>query len=549
MTPGDKQMLTMLRGDRLLVPAGLLCLLTGLAFAEPPPGAKGAAVIPPAKEGLRPVQLPQLDRLEPSVAEQIRIVQQSFIRLSARPNAGESELAEGYGMLGQLYHAYELLESAESCYLNASSLAPNDFRSRHLLGRLYQRSGKLTKAEEYYKSARQQQPDYVAAATNLGKVYLQLNRVQEARKEFEAALAQAPGDAAAHNGLGEAALAEQKHAEAVQHFRSALAGAPEANRIHYSLAMAYRGMGDLKKARQHLLQKGNVGVRPRDPLFDALKNLVQGERVQLIRGRMAFAAERYREASAAFAKAVEAKPDSVRARINLGVSLAKIGEVDNAIDQLRAALGYESNNVNALYNLGTLLHGKGAHAQAAERFRTLLSIDPTDIEANRELARSLAALHRKDEAIHQLYRAAALAPEHEATLLDLADLLQQQERYREARALLYRANRGSPNRGLTAQALARLLAACPDASLRDGRWALELAQKVYGARKTPPAAETLAMALAEVGRCEEAVALQRQLVAKAEDLGKEQLAARLKKDLVRYEAGPPCRPLASGQGA
>ena len=42
MTPSFGQMLTMLRGDHVLVPAGLLCLLAGLAFAEPPPGTKAS---------------------------------------------------------------------------------------------------------------------------------------------------------------------------------------------------------------------------------------------------------------------------------------------------------------------------------------------------------------------------------------------------------------------------------------------------------------------------------------------------------------------------
>ncbi|MCZ6698242.1 MAG: tetratricopeptide repeat protein [Planctomycetota bacterium] len=524
------------------VRAGVLCFIACLAFVQPQLPVEKVAEIPPAKEGLRPVRLPRLDRLEPGVAEQIKLVQHSFIELAARPDTPASELAEGYGMLGQLYHAYELFEPAESCYLNAGSLAPDDFRSRYLLGRIYRSTGDLANAEKYYKDVRRRRPDYAAAATNLGSVYLQLNRPQEARTQFDAALALAPGDAAARNGLGEVALAEQKYSDAARHFQAALDRAPGANRIHYSLAMAYRGMGDQDKVRHHLQQKGSVGVRPADPLFDNLAHLVQGERVFLIRGRLAFGAGRYQEASDAFAKAVEAKPDSVRARINLGVSLSKIGKVDQAVEQFRVALRHDPTNVNALFNLGTLLLGKGEHAQAALQFQAILSVDPADIEAIRELAKSLVALRRPNEAISQLYKAAAFEPENDSALLDLSNLLQQQERFKEARALLQRANRRDPSSGLTAHALARLLATCPDLSLRDGRRALDLARNVYKIRESPTFAETKALALAELGRCDEASAIQRQLVAKAEQLGNEQLEARLTKELLRYENGSPCRP-------
>ena len=80
------------------------------------------------------------------------------------------------------------------------------------------------------------------------------------------------------------------------------------------------------------------------------------------------------------------------------------------------------------------------------------------------------------------------------------------------------------------------------ASLRDGKRALDLVMKVYRAKTVPTPAETLALALAEVGRCEEAATLQKQLVATAEQLKDGNLVEQLKKDLVRYEKGNPCRP-------
>lgn len=532
----------MKRNNKTLVRSGLICMIACMGFVQSRPAVESDAVIPPAAEGLKPVRLPRLERLEPDVARQIELVQKSFIELAASPDAPANELAEGYGILGQLYHAYQLIEPAESCYLNAVSLASDDFRSYYLLGRVYQQSGTLESAVEYYKRVRAMHPDYVAAATNLGIVYLQLNRLPDAHREFQAALDLSPEDPAALNGLGEAALAEKNYADAIDYFQAALDRAPVANRIHYSLAMAYRGSGDMEKARHHLELKGLVGVRPADPLFDGLENLLQGERVYMIRGRMAFAAGRYHEAAEGFAKAAEAKPDSARARINLGASLLKIDKPDQAIEQFRLALRDDPTNVNALFNLGALLRGKGEHAEAARQFQQVLRVNPIDMEAIRELAKTLVALNRPEEAIGQLYKAVALQPENDLALTDLTGILQQRERYKEALVLLHRANRRDPTGGLPAHALARLLATCPDESLRDGRRALELARSVYQVRESPTFAETMALALAELGRCDEAAAIQRQLVAEAEKLGNDQLSARLKNELIRYEKGPPCRP-------
>ena len=50
------------------------------------------------------------------------------------------------------------------------------------------------------------------------------------------------------------------------------------------------------------------------------------------------------------------------------------------------------------------------------------------------------------------------------------------------------------------------------------------------------------MALAEVGRCEEAAILQKELVAAAEQSKNNELVSRYKRDLVHYEKGSPCRP-------
>jgi tetratricopeptide (TPR) repeat protein len=123
-----------------------------------------------------------------------------------------------------------------------------------------------------------------------------------------------------------------------------------------------------------------------------------------------------------------------------------------------------------------------------------------------------------------------------------ANLLVRLERYREALEVLEAAQGNLPGSGRVLHGLARLLAACPDPALRNGARALELALRVHTARSTAAHAETVALALAESGRCEEAARWQRTAIEAARREGPAERVAPLESSLARYEQGKPCRP-------
>jgi hypothetical protein len=91
-------------------------------------------------------------------------------------------------------------------------------------------------------------------------------------------------------------------------------------------------------------------------------------------------------------------------------------------------------------------------------------------------------------------------------------------------------------------ALARLLAAAPDARVRDGAKAIEIVDELLRhEQRTIELGETLAMALAALDRFDEASALQRQLIAGAEKGGLKSVVSRLAGNLQLYERREPCR--------
>ena len=439
--------------------------------------------LPPPKPTLIAVHVPDLTQLESEVRDQLSFFQGSLANVIKDPSATNEKLGEAYGELGQIYHAYSLTAPARECYVNANRLMPKDFRWIYLLAKLDHQEGRFNEAIEGYRVTARLQPEYVAAHVNLGNIYLELNRLEEAIMNFGAALKIQEDVPAVHYGLGQIALSQRNFAEAINHFKRTLALAPEANRIHYALAMAYRGLNDQENARRHLTQQGTVGVRVADPLVDALQDLIKGERVHMIRGRLALEAKRYSEGAAEFRKAVMANPKSVPALVNLGAALTQTGDLKGATEQFQKALRVDPDNVNAHYNLAVLLVNDNQHQAALVHLEAVSRINPADRGARFLMAQLLAASPK-------------LELRDGAKALKLAQSLYEQI--------------GSLQHGeLVTLALAEL-GRCSEAA----QWQRKLIAVV-----------------------------EQQQLSSAEQPRQVEVLADLRANLARYEKGPPCRPL------
>ena len=380
-------------------------------------------ILQPARKDLVAVHWPDLLKLEPDVREQLTSLQNSLSATVKNPATSDATLAEAYGTMAEIYQAYALVLPAQECYLNASCLSPKDFRWIYLLAKLDQQEGRADDAVRRYQTARGLRPEYVALRVNLGNIYLQQDRLEEAKENFRAALEIEPNNPAANYGLGQVALSARSYAEAVDHFEKALAQAPGANRIHYSLAMAYRGLGNDEQAKTHLAQQGPVGVRAADPLVDSLQDLIKGERVHLIRGRLALESKRFQEAVAEFRKAVAAKPESLPAHLNLGAALTQTGDLKGAVEQFEATLRIDPTNVIAHYNLAVLFANENKHEQAIAHLQSVFEIDPNDVSARFLFAQELLKSNRLEEALSEFSRVVQANPDNEEALLEQVKLM------------------------------------------------------------------------------------------------------------------------------
>jgi tetratricopeptide (TPR) repeat protein len=383
------------------------------------------------------------------------------------------------------------------------------------------------------------------AAIHLGEIRLLEGRPDEAEAILKPALDVAALSPAAHSLLGQAALARRDWPAAIEHLEAALAAVPDANRLHHPLALAYRGKGDLAKAEEHLAQAGQVGLKPPDPLLDVVASLRTGERLAMMSGRTAARAGRFADAAKEFERALATRPESVEARVNLGTMLANLGDRAGAVEQFRKALKRDPENATSHFNLASLLAQTTTNPERQEALthvEAYLAARPDDGEAHRLRAQLLRDGGRLEEALPEYARAIALAPGDETARLGEAETLVRLSRYADARKKLDEGLQQIPGSGLLSHALARLLAACPDISVRDGKRALELAVVVWNARPVSAHAETLALALAETGQCDDAGKWQQKAINEAQKEGLTGRIEGLTRGLAAYAKGAPCRP-------
>lgn len=507
--------------------------------------ATAAQAQPPAAE-LAPVPYPDLSPLEPAVAAQLGEVQDLARSTLEDPQATPAAVAEAYGELGRHYHAYGLGEAARVCYANAETLAPQDARWPYLRGSLLQGQGSFEEAGAAFRRSLDIDETNLPAWIHLGEIELTLDHSEAAEAAAQLALDLAPASPAARALLGQVALSQQRWRDAVEALEAALAQIPEADRLHYPLGLAYRGLGDMQQAREHLARAGSVGVRPPDPWLEELETLKTGERVHLLRGRRAFQAGDFAAAAEAFRRATASRPESARAHVNLGSALGQMGDQQGAVEQYRAALELDPANTTAHFNLALMLLQQGALEEAASHLKAVVEAEPGDREAHLQLARALKALGRTAEALPHFRRAVEIDPAREEPRLEEAQALIARGDLQLGRQRLEEAHTDLPTSGQIANALARLLASSPDLELRDGPRAVDLALRVFEARPTVTHAETVALALAEAGRCSQAATWQQRALEAARRLQRPDLAAALAEELARYQAGPPCRPEGGG---
>jgi tetratricopeptide (TPR) repeat protein len=223
-----------------------------------------------------------------------------------------------------------------------------------------------------------------------------------------------------------------------------------------------------------------------------------------------------------------------------GDAKSRLLRLDDAVSDYSEALRLKPEEPSALSGRGLMLRLSGRGEEALADYTRLLELQPDRTQAYQMRGRAYAALNRHDEAIADFGRALERDPSLTQCYFDrarsweakgnvvraLADFASAiatdpsaktynerakfhyfRKEYAEARADHEAALRLAPDDATTMNHLAWILSTCPDAEVRDGARAVELATRACEVTKWEAAycVDTLGTACAEVGDFEAAV--------------------------------------------
>jgi tetratricopeptide (TPR) repeat protein len=428
------------------------------------PAQTRSTATPADRQAMRAVSLPDLSRMEKPVQEQMREAYSSLLLKRENPATPASDLGHAYGELGNLLLAAEYLDAAEACYADAQALDPAERRWPYYLGHIYETRGDLAGAARSFERALELRPADEATLVWLGVTYLDQGRPDAAATMFTQAVALQPRSVAALVGQGRAALARRDYGRAADSLEQALAVDPRASMVHYPLALAYRGMGNIERAEAHLRQRGDVEIGPSDPLMQELAGALHSAVAYENAGVRALDGGDWAVAASSFRKAIELAPDSGSLRHRLGTALSLSGDIRGAAEQFQEAVRLSPGYAPAHFSLGVLFAGAERYSEAIAQFSAAVTDDPSYVEAHLQLAEVLQRTGHPDASLPHYVQVIKIDPRAAAARFGYAMALIRMKRYEEARARLTEDMKIHPDRPEFAQALERLKLLAPEAN-------------------------------------------------------------------------------------
>jgi tetratricopeptide (TPR) repeat protein len=338
-------------------------------------------------------------------------------------------------------------------------------------------------------------PDAWMAYNNLGAALADQGRFSEAIVEYQGSLRINPDNVEADNNLGTALVRLGRVPEAIGYWEQALQIKPDYAEAHNNLGIALAQVGRVKEAIGH------------------------------------------------WERALQIKPDLVEAHNDLGAALMQAGKLEDAIGHYEQALRIKPDFAEAHYDWGIALVRLGRVPEAIRHWEQALRLKPDYAEAHYNLGIALGQAGRPDEAIGHYEQALKIKPDYADAHYRLALTLKDQGRFQEAIAHYRNALELKPRPMLAQNALAWLLATCPEATWRNGSQAVELAQQAeqLSGGKHPEILDTLAAAYAEAGRFPDAVETAERALHLASNQSNTVLADDIRTRLKLYETNSPYR--------
>jgi tetratricopeptide (TPR) repeat protein len=398
-----------------------------------------------------------------------------------------------YRSAGDVLFGKNKLDEALLRFEKVEALSPDDPVAQNSIGLILLRQNKLDLAESRFRKAIDLQTDFADAQANLGMILLSQGKTDEAIAHLEAALQSNPSQFDAHYHLGLAQLRRDSEVEAIPHLNRAVELRPDCIEAYTCLGNVYLRLGEVEQA------------------------------------------------VASYQKAIELQPKDMNLRESLGDALMAGQDLAGAIAEYRRVLVEEPNRATTHNKLGQALANQNNREEAISHYEKAIGLRSDFVEARSNLGNVLQQQGKTKDAIAQYEKALAQSPKQADVHFRLGMAMESEGKLADAVAHYQKAVELEPRDILATNNLAWLLATCPEAALRQGKKAVELAERMVtmAGDEQPGLLDTLAAAYAEVGRYADAVETARQAVRLAKEKEDEKLVEALKKRLALYKAEKP----------
>lgn len=387
--------------------------------------------------------------------------------------------------------------------------------------------GDYQTAATVYRMAVEEDPESTEARHALASSLSRLGKLGEAVEQLRILIEQHPDDAMVHYNLGAILSELGEFEEALASYRRAVELSPELADARFNLGLLLERMGRLEEALQQF--RAVEAIDPEDT------------EATIRRLAVLTALGRPQEVEPEIRRILSVDPTNLEARLTLAATAAALGRADEAISQYRQVLdGAETVQVRARasFGIGKLLLMAGDAPGAIGELERTVELMPGIANVRLVLGNALAQSQRFEEAATQFGAAVELDPSSLTAHIGRAIALLMARQDARARDSLQESLSRLPGEPELIHLLARVLATSSEASVRDGERAFALAQQAMASQPSTRNAETVAMALAELGRFDAATEIQRRLRDQAEQ-GPER--ALVEHRLGLYERQKPVR--------